>query len=76
MEGIFAATERRQVLIERVSSERFTAAWDLRKRFQDKTKISFTDLLSMVIMRERGIGWVLTEDEHFIQVGTGFRRVP
>ena len=76
MEGVFAAVEKRQLFIERVSSDRFTAAWELRKRFQDKPKLSFTDLLSMVIMRERRIEWVLTEDEHFIQVGMGFRRVP
>jgi hypothetical protein len=30
----------------------------------------------MVIMDERGIAQVLTEDDHFIQVGMGFSQVP
>jgi predicted nucleic acid-binding protein len=30
----------------------------------------------MVIMEERGIHQVLTEDAHFIQVGMGFINVP
>ncbi len=64
------------MVVERVTSDRFAAAWELRKQFQDKPLISFTDLTSMVIMRERGIPLVLTEDEHFIQVGMGFSKVP
>jgi predicted nucleic acid-binding protein len=38
--------------------------------------ITLTDLTSMVIMRERAIREVLTEDEHFIQVRMGFSKVP
>ena len=62
--------------LERVTPDRFSAAWELRKRFQDKPTVPFTDLTSMAIMDERGIHQVLTEDEHFIQVGMGFSRVP
>ena len=76
MEGIFQATEERFLTVERITSERFTSAWKLRKRFQDKPKISFTDFTSMAIMEEKGIKNVLTEDEHFMQVGMGFQRVP
>jgi predicted nucleic acid-binding protein len=76
VEGILAASVLEQLLIERTTSDRFLAAWELRKRFQDKPGISFTDLVSMLIMNERGIHQVLTEDEHFIQVGMGFSRVP
>jgi len=76
LEGILAAAVLGQVRVERVTSDRFFAAWELRKRFQDKPTISFTDLTSMAIMDERGIHRVLTEDEHFIQVGMGFSRVP
>jgi hypothetical protein len=35
-----------------------------------------TDLTSMVVMKEPRIKDVLTEDDHFIQVGMGLRRVP
>lgn len=62
--------------VERIDSDRFLAAWGLRKRYQDKPRISFTDLTSMVIMQELGIQQVLTEDEHFMHVGMGFVRVP
>ena len=76
MEGIFQATEEQRLTVERITSERFSSAWRLRKRFQDKPKISFTDFTSMVIMKEKGIKSVLTEDEHFLQVGMGFQKVP
>lgn len=55
MEGIFQAVEEGRLIVERITSERFSSAWRLRKRLQDKPKISFTDLTSMVIMKERGI---------------------
>ena len=75
-EGIFQASHKAQLTIERVTSERFTSAWALRKRFQDKPKISFTDLTSMVIMQERSITKILTDDDHFTHVGMGFQKVP
>ena len=67
MDGIFQAAEQGQLTVERITSERFTVAWRLRKRFHDKPWISFTDLTSMTIMEERGIKKVLTEDENFVQ---------
>jgi len=76
IEGIFQAVEEGRLTVERITSERFSSAWRLRKRFQDKPKISFTDLTSMVIMKEKGIKSVLTEDEHFLQVGMGFQKAP
>ena len=72
VESILGAAVLGQLRIERVTPDRFSAAWELRKRFRDKPSISFTDLTSMVIMDERGIRQVLTEDEHFLQVGMGF----
>ena len=76
VEGILGAAVLSQLWIERVTPDRFSAAWELRKRFQDKPAISFTDLVSMAIMNERGIQQVLTQDDHFIQVGMGFSRIP
>lgn len=76
LEGIQSSAALGQLQVERVTSDRFFTAWELRKRFQDKPTISFTDLTSMAIMDERGILKVLTEDEHFIQVGMGFSIVP
>lgn len=64
------------IQLERVDSDRFMSAWNLRRRYHDKPNISFTDLTSMVIMDELRIQQVLTEDEHFAHVGKGFIRVP
>ena len=76
LEAILSAAEQGRLVIERMTSERFAQAWRLRQQFQDKPTISFTDLASIVVMQELGIREVLTEDEHFTQVGLGFRRVP
>jgi predicted nucleic acid-binding protein len=76
VDGLFAAIAQGHLITEHVTSERFAVAWELRKQFQDKPGISFTDLASMAIMRDLGILQVLTEDEHFIQVGMGFFRAP
>ena len=76
MEGIFQASQEGKLIIERVTSERFTAAWELRKRLQDKPKISFTDLTSMVIIQDRAIKKILTGDDHFTYVGMDLQKVP
>jgi len=76
VEGLLAATEQGHLVVKRVTPKVFSATWGLRKRFQDKPDISFTDLTSMVLMRELGISQVLTGDEHFIQVGMGFSKLP
>ena len=62
--------------LEWMTPQRFEKAIELRDRFQDKSRISFTDLTSMVVMSEREIEEILTEDDHFLHVGMGFRRVP
>ena len=62
--------------LEWITPERFEKAIDMRRRFQDKPRISFTDLTSMVMMSEYGLEDILTDDDHFLHVGMGFRRVP
>lgn len=64
------------LILEWITHERFEKAKDLRLRFRDKPKISFTDLTSMVVMKELEVISILTEDEHFTQVGMGFEKVP
>jgi predicted nucleic acid-binding protein len=76
VEGIWAASQQSIIQIEQVNPERFEKTWELRKRFQDKPRISFTDLTSMVIMQEQNIQHIMTKDEHFIQVNLGFFQVP
>jgi predicted nucleic acid-binding protein len=69
-----AITERYLVLL-RITPEQFDLAIQLRLKFQDKPRISFTDLISMVVMREADVADILTEDDHFTQVGMAFQKV-
>lgn len=62
--------------LEWVSPQRFNKARELRLRFQDKPEISFTDLISMVVMQELGLMSILTGDDHFTHVGMGFQKIP
>lgn len=76
MEGLFASAQQGRLVLVRITSERFSEAWALRQRFQDKPWISFTDLTSMAIIEELGVKEVLTEDDHFTQVGMDLQKVP
>jgi len=76
LDALLADSARGALQIQRLTTERFQAALELRKRFQDKPDISFTDLTTMVILRELRIMAVVTEDSHFLHVGMGFQRLP
>jgi predicted nucleic acid-binding protein len=76
LEELDGAMARGYIRLERITPERFEKAKQLRLKYTDKPKISFTDFTSMVVMSELGITEVLTEDDHFIQVGMGFNKVP
>lgn len=67
------AVEDGYVELAWMTPERFARAEALRLRFQDKPRISFTDLASMAVMEELDISAVLTGDSHFTQVGMGFQ---
>jgi uncharacterized protein len=72
-EGILKSHDIR---IEEVTRLRFMRAYQLRRKFSDKPRISFTDLTSMAIMSELQVSEILTADAHFAHVGMGFRRLP
>jgi predicted nucleic acid-binding protein len=61
------------IQLEWMTPERFARTEALRIKFQDKPRISFTDLASMAVMEELGISTVLTGDKHFTHVGMGFQ---
>jgi predicted nucleic acid-binding protein len=75
-EGILRASDAGLVQIEAITQARFQEAYRLRIRLNDKPRISFTDLTSMCVMKERGLRHVVTSDRHFVQVGLGFVTVP
>ena len=70
------ASETGLLEIEQITRARFHQAYRLRLEFNDKPRISFTDLTSFVTMNELGIQKVLTGDAHFEQVRFGFQIVP
>jgi predicted nucleic acid-binding protein len=74
--GLFQAIQLGSVRNETITPARFEKAFELRLRYRDKPRISFTDLTSFVVMQELGLRRVLTEDAHFVQVGMDFERVP
>ncbi|HEY3857630.1 MAG TPA: PIN domain-containing protein [Verrucomicrobiae bacterium] len=76
LDGLMADFARGRIQIQKLTTERFREALDLRRRYHDKPDISFTDFTTMVIMRELGITSVVTEDNHFLQVGLGFQKFP
>ena len=57
---IFSLIAQGRIILERITDDRFEAAWQLRLRYADKPTISFTDLTSMVVMQARGITQILT----------------
>ena len=59
-----------------IDNVRFKQTEALRIKYLDKPLISFTDLSSMVVMKEYKIRKVITEDNHFNQVGLGFECIP
>ena len=76
MKSINDAIEQGYLRLEWLSPSRFEEAKVLRLKFDDKSRISFTDLTSMVVMKEIGVVDVITGDEHFEHVGMGFHRKP
>lgn len=62
--------------VEWIGPDRFGRAMELRRKYDDKLDISFTDLTSMVVMQEFDLRDILTGDAHFEHVGMGFRRQP
>ena len=76
IEGILDASRLGFIDLEYITRERFMQAYQLRLRYHDKPRISFTDLTSFVVMRELRITQVLTGDAHFDHAGMSFVRLP
>lgn len=76
LEKLDEAIQEGYLRLERITPERFEQAKGLRLKLHDKPGISFTDLTSMVVMKEFDIADILTGDTHFVQVGMGFVTVP
>ncbi|MBW1959611.1 MAG: PIN domain-containing protein [Deltaproteobacteria bacterium] len=76
LENINKAIKEGYLQVEWVTPERFEKAKGRRIKYRDKPKISFTDLTSMVVMKELGIKDIITGDEHFEHIQMDFQIVP
>ncbi len=75
IEAILDAVKDNRIILERIDEKRWIKAWELSKKYRDKSYISFFDLSSFVVMKELRIANVLTNDKHFADVGMGFRKL-
>jgi predicted nucleic acid-binding protein len=71
LDELQAMRKSSQFVVEEINPKRFEKALLLRRRYRDKPNISFTDLTTMVVMRESGITDILTADQHFLRVNLG-----
>lgn len=76
LELLVSAVKKGDINFLFITPERFNETVSLRIKFDDKPRISFTDLSSMVVMEELAIFKILTSDAHFTHVGKGFQIVP
>jgi uncharacterized protein len=76
MQALLSAFKTPNFHLIHITPEQFAQTQVLRSKLLDHPQISFTDLTSMVVMREFVILEILTEDAHFTHVGMGFQRVP
>lgn len=60
IESLFSMIKNNRVKLERISKARFETAWLLRKKYQDKPDISFTDFTSFVLIQELKINKAFT----------------
>ncbi|MCL4537264.1 MAG: PIN domain-containing protein [Nitrospirae bacterium] len=75
IETILNAVKNERIILERIDEKRWAKAWELSKKYNDKTSISFFDFTSFVVMKEIRISEALTNDKHFEEVGMGFRKL-
>lgn len=76
LETIDLAIQQGYLHLEWITPERFQKAKRLRFKFDDKPRISFTDFTSMLVMQEKRLTRIVTEDEHFTHVGMGLQKMP
>jgi uncharacterized protein len=70
-ESINNAEEKKILEIEWIGKKIFYEALQMKLKFKDKPKISFTDFTSMAVMRMNNIKHVITGDNHFKSVNLG-----
>ncbi|MCX9025587.1 MAG: PIN domain-containing protein [Candidatus Methanoperedens sp.] len=74
MTTIDEAIDKGYLVLERITPDRFEKTKKLRLKYMDKNLISFTDLTSVVVMIEKEIETILTEDDHFTYLESGFQQ--
>ena len=75
MTTIDDAIDKGYLILERITPDRFEKTKKMRLKYIDKNLISFTDLTSAVVMIEKEIETILTEDDHFTYLENGFQKI-
>jgi len=76
LEKVDDAIRSGHLIVTWITPERFEKCKTLRLQLQDKPNISFTDLSSVVVMKDLGLTLILTKDQHFLHVGLDLQIVP
>lgn len=74
IDALLAAKEGK-IMLERIDERRWTKAWEMSKKYNDKPYISFVDFTSFVVMKDINVSDVLTADKHFEDIGMGFKKL-
>ncbi|MBI4690667.1 MAG: PIN domain-containing protein [Nitrospirae bacterium] len=75
IDALILAVKEGKIMLERIDEKRWTKAWEMSKKYNDKPYISFFDLTSFVVMKEVNVLNVLTADKHFEDIGMGFKKL-
>ena len=75
IDTLLKSIENNRIIFERIDNKRWRKTWELCKKYKDKPYISFVDFSSFLIMKERGINEILTNDKHFEVIGFGFKKI-
>lgn len=75
IDTIIEAVRNERVLLQRIDDIKWQKTWNLCKKYKDKPGISFVDFSSIIIMKELNIKNILTNDNHFKNVGMGLTKL-
>ncbi len=75
LEYLTTALSTKIITLIPIGPERFKKTLEMRVKFKDKPKISFTDLTTAMVMSEMKIAKIITADAHFTHLGLSFELI-
>ena len=71
IEKLKSSIENDFIKIIWITKDVFHEAIKFKLKYKDKLEISFTDMTSMIVMKNNNILDIITEDDHFKKIGLG-----